>query len=183
MPAPSREEGKILCKVLFSFWICTIIPVGRFFSPLFSLVLYQSIILLMQQFFKQIILASLALIVIGWSGLALIIFYFEIPPFVWARWGFFVLGIMALTGTALPVVYFLHRRFPSNPPAEPNVITRQALWVGVYGATLAWLQLGRLVTLYVIFGLAGSLIAIEYFIRLRESANRPLSTDTDDNSS
>ena len=137
----------------------------------------------MQHFFKQYILTSLALILIGWGGLALIIFYFEIPPLVWARWGFFVLGIMALTGTALPIVYFLHRRFPSNPPAEANIITRQALWVGIYGATLAWLQLGRLVTLYVIFGLAGGLIAIEYFIRLRENANRPIPANSNDNPS
>ncbi len=30
------------------------------------------------------------------------------------------------------------------------MIVRQAIWFGVYGATLAWLQLGRLVTVYVI---------------------------------
>ncbi len=135
----------------------------------------------MQQSFKQYISTCLALIFIGWGGLALIIFVFEIPPFVWARWAFFVLGILALTGTALPIVYFLHRRFPNNPPAEPNIITRQALWVGIYGATLAWLQLGRLASLYVIFGLAGGLTAIEYFIRLRENANRPTPTNSDDN--
>jgi hypothetical protein len=105
---------------------------------------------------------------IGWGGLAALLIY--ALPFVWARWGFFVLGIMALTGTALPIVYFLHRRFPSGPPPEPHVIVRQALWVGIYGATLAWLQLGRLVTLYVILGLAGGLFAVEYFIRLREMA-------------
>ena len=119
--------------------------------------------------------------VIGWSGIAAL-FYLSLP-FVWARWGFFVLGIMALTGTILPVVYFLHRRFPTEPPAESNVIVRQALWVGVYAATLAWLQLGRLVTLYVILGLAGGLIAIEYFIRLREKANRQPPVILDDNSS
>jgi len=105
---------------------------------------------------------------IGWGGLTAL-FYFALP-FVWARWGFFVLAIMALTGTALPIVYFFHRRFPSDPPAEANVIVREALWVGVYGATLAWLQLGRVVTLYVILGLAGGLIAVEYFIRLREKS-------------
>ena len=127
----------------------------------------------MQRFFLQTILSSFALMLIGWGGLFLIIFYYQIPPFVWARWGFFALGIMALTGTVLPIVYFLHRRFPSDPPAESHVITRQALWVGVYGGTLAWLQLGRLVTLYVIFGLAVGLFAIEYFIRLRESTQRP----------
>ena len=120
--------------------------------------------------FRNYLFSTLALILIGWGGIAAL-FYYSLP-FVWARWGFFVLGIMALTGTALPVVYFFHRRFPTEPPAEPNVIVRQALWVGVYAATLAWLQLGRLVTLYVILGLAGGLIAIEYFIRLREKANR-----------
>jgi hypothetical protein len=118
--------------------------------------------------FRSFLASTLILFILGWGGLAAV-FYFTLP-LVWARWGFFVLGIMALTGTALPVVYFLHRRFPSNPLAESNVIVRQALWVGVYGATLAWLQLGRLVTLYVILGLAGGLFAAEYFIRIREKA-------------
>ncbi|MBI3162157.1 MAG: hypothetical protein HYZ23_06590 [Chloroflexi bacterium] len=135
----------------------------------------------MQHYFKQTMTSSLALMLIGWGGLGLLIFFFQIPPLVWARWGFFVLGIMALTGTALPVVYFLHRRFPDEHPIESNVIVRQALWAGVYGATLAWLQLGRLVTLYVILGLAGGLFAAEYFIRLREKARRipPVISDDD----
>jgi hypothetical protein len=130
--------------------------------------------------FRNYLYSTLALVVIGWGGIAAL-FYFSLP-FVWARWGFFVLGIMALTGTALPVVYFLHRRFPTDPAAGSNVIVRQALWVGVYAATLAWLQLGRLVTLYVILGLAGGLIATEYFIRLREQANRQPPVIHDDNS-
>jgi hypothetical protein len=79
---------------------------------------------------------------------------------------------MALSGTVLPIVYFFHKRFPDEEaPAEANVIVRQAMWFGVYGATLAWLQLGRLVTVYVILGMAGGLIAIEYFIRLRERSH------------
>jgi hypothetical protein len=131
--------------------------------------------------FRNYLLSTIALILIGWGGIAALL-YFSLP-FVWARWGFFVFGIMALTGTSLPVVYFLHHRFPSDPPAGSNVIVREALWVGVYGATLAWLQLGRLVTLYVILGLAGGLIAIEYFIRLREKANRIPPVIVDDNPS
>jgi len=118
--------------------------------------------------FRSFLLSTLILMLIGWGGLTALLIY--TLPFVWARWGFFVLGIMALTGTALPIVYFFHYRFPADPAAEPNVVVRQALWVGIYGATLAWLQLGRLVTLYVILGLAGGLIAAEYFIRLREKA-------------
>ena len=133
-----------------------------------------------QNTFRNYRLSAIMLILIGWSGLFIVV-YFSLP-FVWARWGFFVFMIMALTGTALPVVYFLHRRFPTEPLAESNVIVRQALWVGVYGATLAWLQLGRLVSLYVILGLAGGLIAAEYFIRIREKANRRLPVFTDDDS-
>ena len=74
------------------------------------------------------------------------------PAICLVQMGFFVLLLAALTGTMLPIVYFFHRRFPSGPPAESNVIVRQAMWFGVYGLTLAWLQLGRLVTVYVVLG-------------------------------
>jgi hypothetical protein len=119
--------------------------------------------------FKPFGLSSLALMIAGWGGLYLLLT--QTLPSVWPRWGFFILVLMALTGTVLPIVYFFHRRFPSETPAEANVIVRQALWFGVYGATLAWLQLGRLVTVYVVLGLAGGLAAIEYFMRLREKAH------------
>lgn len=116
--------------------------------------------------FRYFGISSLILILIGWGGLFAVV-YFAVP-LVWFRWGFFALLILAITGTVLPIVYFFHRRFPESPPAESNVIVRQSVWFGVYGATLAWLQLGGLVTVYVILGLAGGLLAIEYFIRLRE---------------
>lgn len=119
--------------------------------------------------FRNFLLSALALMAIGWGGL-----YFLIngtPPYVWARWGFFVLMFIGISGTLLPFVYFFHRRFPDDPPADAAVIIRQSVWFGVYGATLAWLQLGRLVTVYVILGLGFGLIAIEYFIRMRERAH------------
>lgn len=130
--------------------------------------------------FKPFGISALVLSLIGWGGLYFLVT--QTLPYVWPRWGFFVLSLMALAGTVLPAVYFFHRRFPGENPAEANVIVRQALWFGIYGATLAWLQLGRLVTIYVILGLAGGLIAIEYFIRIREKAHwkPPLNVDTDD---
>ena len=131
--------------------------------------------------FKSFGIPALILIIIGWGGLFIIIT--QTLPYVWARWGFFVFIFMGLTGIALPIVYFLHQRFPSEPPAESNVIMRQSFWVGAYGATLSWLQLGRLVTLNVMLGLAGGLIAAEYFIRLREKANRRPPVINDDDSS
>jgi len=119
---------------------------------------------------RQYLVSGLFLMLVGWGGLALLIFVFSVPPLVWARWSFFALWFIALSGTALPISYFLHVRFPSEPRAEPHVIVRQALWFGVYGATLAWLQLGQLATLWVWAGLGAGLVAIEYLIRSRERA-------------
>lgn len=128
--------------------------------------------------FKPFGFSAFALMLIGWGGLYLVVT--QTLPFVWPRWGFFALTFMALTGTALPAVYFLHQRFPGETPADAHVIIRQSMWVGVYGVTLAWLQLGRLVSLYVILGLAGGLIAAEYFIRIREKAVRRIPEIQDD---
>lgn len=127
--------------------------------------------------FRSYLIQSLILATAGWGGLALLLVYSL--PLVPARLAFFILWVMALTGTALPITYLLNRRFASDPPAEPNVIVREALWVGVYGATLAWLQLGRLVSLWVWMGLAGGVIAAEYLIRLRERARWKPPVDDD----
>ena len=128
---------------------------------------------------RQVIYSSIFLMLAGWGGMALLIFAFSIPPLVWARWGFFALFCMALSGTALPLIYLLNRRFPSDPPAEPNTLVRQALWVGVYGCVIAWLQLGHVMAFWMWIGLAGGLIAAEYLIRLRERARwrPPLALD------
>ena len=128
--------------------------------------------------YKSYLLSALVLMLIGWGGLYYIITH--TLPYVWPRWGFFVLVLMALTGTVLPVVYFFHIRFPAEKSTESNVIVRQAMWFGVYGATLAWLQLGRLVTVYVILSLAGGLVAMEYFIRIREKSHWKPPTQEDE---
>ncbi len=127
--------------------------------------------------FRQYLISTLVLMTVGWGGLAALILVLNEPPLVWARWGFFALWFIALTGTALPIMYLFNLRFVSDPPVEPHAIVRQALWVGAYGSTLAWLQIGHLVTLWVWIGLAGGLIAIEYLIRLRERSRwRPPTT-------
>ncbi len=105
---------------------------------------------------------------LGWGGLAVVILY--TLPTLGPRGLFFFLGVLALSGTALPLVYFFNRRFPSNPPAEPGVILRQATWVGVYGSTLAWLQLGRMLSPMVAGVLAIALLVTELLLRLRERA-------------
>jgi hypothetical protein len=83
---------------------------------------------------------SIVLCLVGWGGLMMLI-AFTLPT-LGPRWLFFFLLDLALSGTALPVTYFFNRRFLSDPPVGNGVILREAMWVGVYGSLLAWLQLG-----------------------------------------
>jgi hypothetical protein len=111
---------------------------------------------------------AIILAVSGWVGL-----YFLVNstlPTVGPRWLFFFLGVLALTGTVLPAVAFLNRRFQSEQPATSGVIIRQSIWVGVYGATLAWLQMGRTLTPALALLLALGLAVIEWLLRLREKS-------------
>lgn len=89
-------------------------------------------------------------------------------PTVGPRWLFFFLGVLAVTGTALPAIAYLNRRFPTEPPANPSVILRQSIWIGIYIPTLAWLQIGRVLTPALALLLALGLIVIEWLLRLRE---------------
>ena len=109
---------------------------------------------------------TLILIVLGWGGLY-ILFTHTIPS-GGTRWAFFFFTVIALTAIALPSIAFLNIRFPTKPPASVPVIIRQALWVGIYIPTLAWLRIGRILTLAVALLLAAGLFIVEWLIRLRE---------------
>ena len=119
-----------------------------------------------QKFISTFLPLSLVLTIVGMGGLLLIIQ--STVPTLGPRWLFFFLGVLALTGPAIPLVYFLNKRFPSDPPVEGMVILRQALWVGVFGSTVAWLQLGRVLTPGLAVILAGVFVLIEFLLRLFE---------------
>jgi hypothetical protein len=110
--------------------------------------------------------SALILSLIGWGGLIYLVFF--TLPTVGPRWMFFFLSVLALTGTFLPLMAFLNRRFPSVPPPTPGVILRQALWVGIYFPTLGWLQIGRVLTPALALLLVVGLSLIEWLLRLRE---------------
>jgi hypothetical protein len=115
---------------------------------------------------RSVMPASLLLMVLGWGGFIIIIL--NSTPNGGTRWVFFFTAVMALTGMALPVAAFLNRRFPSLPPPTTGVIVRQAVWFGIYLPTLAWLQIGRMLTLPLAVLLALGFLIIEYLLRLRE---------------
>ena len=104
----------------------------------------------------------------GWAGLIWLLV--NKLPTVGPRWLFFFYWFLALTGTALPVMAFINRRFPGSVPATQNVIMRQAIFVGLYGSTLAWLQIGRVLTPALVLLLAVGLIVVEWTLRIREKS-------------
>ena len=125
-----------------------------------------------------IIITSLVIALIGWIGLFFLLQYTQ--PFLGPRWLFFFLLTMAISGTALPLVYFLNLRFPSEPPANTSVIIRQALWFAIFVDLLAWLQLGRVLNSILIVVIALGIIAIENLIRLVERSHWQPSSDHDE---
>ncbi len=115
---------------------------------------------------------------IGWVGLFFLLQYTQ--PYLGPRWLFFFLLTMAISGTALPIVYFLNIRFPSDTPANTSVIIRQAIWFAIFFDLLAWLQLGRVLNSILIAVIALGIIAIENLIRLVERSHWQPSNENDE---
>jgi hypothetical protein len=128
--------------------------------------------------FKNYLPAFLILFLGGWVGVGWLVLF--TLPAVWQRWSFFLFLILALTGSALPVTYYLNLRFPSKPPVTESIIVRQSLWLGIYGSILTWLQLGGVAQSWTIIILGIGLIIIEYLIRLRERSRWQPPAQTDE---
>ena len=71
-------------------------------------------------------------------------------------------------GLALPGAYFLNLRFPSTPPADANILIREALWVGLYLDLVIWLQVGKVLNFALGVLLLAGFALIEFLLRLRE---------------
>ena len=110
--------------------------------------------------------AFLSLIIIGALGLVIILT--QTLPTLGPRWLFFFFLVILFTGVFLPLAYFINLRFPSDPPAKNSVIIRQALWGGIFISLLAWLQMGRVLTLILGMIIGIVLIVIEFFLRVWE---------------
>jgi hypothetical protein len=89
-------------------------------------------------------------------------------PLAFPRWLFFILLYFAITGTALPLLWYLNQRFTRTIPISGGILLRQGMWCGLFAVTAAWLQMTRALTLATGFFLALSIIAIETFLRVRE---------------
>jgi len=112
---------------------------------------------------RGIFATALLLIAIGWIGLYLLVA--TTLPTVGPRWLFFFLLTIAVTGTALPFVWLLHKRFG---PASSTVLLRQAMWVALYVSLGVWLQINRALTLSLALLLGVGFVLVEWFLRLLE---------------
>src|SRR5258706_16254413 len=61
-------------------------------------------------------------------------------PLALQRWLFLMLLYMAVTGTALPFIWYLNQRFNRAHPATGGILLRQGMWCGLYVVTATWLQ-------------------------------------------
>lgn len=121
----------------------------------------------------SVVLAGVALAVGGWSGLVWLVT--NTLPTVSNRWAFYALVQIALTGTALPFVRFLHKRFSraGGLYVTPGVLVRQATWVGLFVTTCVWLRIPRLLSVPLVILIALALAAIEFLLRARERMQVP----------
>jgi len=117
-----------------------------------------------------LILASIVMAALGWLGLWLVM-NFTLPT-IGPRWLFFFLLTLAVTGTGLPIILLLHRRFGTENPAPARVLLRQGLWMGLLAALCAWLQINRSLTLPLGLLVAASLLAFEWLLLLFERSTR-----------
>jgi hypothetical protein len=111
-------------------------------------------------------IAAALLAVIGWAGLVLLVN--AVLPTIGPRWLFFLFLTAAVTGTALPFVWLLHRRFDRGQPAAPSILLRQAVIFGLYVSLCAWLQINRALSLTLALAIALGLGVIEGLIHLTE---------------
>jgi hypothetical protein len=116
--------------------------------------------------FRAALTTAIILAIIGWVGL-LLLFLLTLPT-LGPRWLLFFLVTLAFSGIALPVVHYLHLRFPGSQAVTSTVMIREALLVGAYADLLLWLQFGKVLNFALAILVGACLIAIEFFLRMRE---------------
>jgi hypothetical protein len=119
--------------------------------------------------YRSLMISAAILASLGWLGLLLL--FSSTLPTVGPRWLFFFLLAFALTGSALPFIWLLHRRFAASHLSPSSILLRQALLVTLYGEICTWLQINRSLSLSMAVLLALGLISVEWFLNLLERSS------------
>jgi len=85
----------------------------------------------------------------------------------------FLAGIwIAVTGLVLPLAALLNFRFGSEVSFNWFVALRQSMWVGIWVAFCAWLQMNRSLGLGVAILVAAVLVMLEILLQIRSRAEQ-----------
>lgn len=116
-----------------------------------------------------LLVAAVVMMLLGWGGLYRLMST-TLPRIGGELWLFFILLLMAVTGTAVPMVRYLNVRFtPIDVEVPPGgVIVRQSIWIGLFVVTCAWLQIPRALSLPLALFIILVLVVVEVFLRSRE---------------
>jgi hypothetical protein len=87
--------------------------------------------------------------------------------------------LITITGLALPLAYFMNKRFSHyldqrsgrSVPPQFHVTLRQAAWVGVWVSFCLWLQMNRALSLAVALLVASVLVLFEVMLQIRARAS------------
>jgi hypothetical protein len=109
-------------------------------------------------------IAAVVLALSGWLGLLLLLT--TSLPTVGPRWLFFFLLTLAATGSSLPFLWLLDRRFATARAASGPILLRQALLVALFADFCIWLQINRSLSLPLAILIALGLYAMERLLRL-----------------
>ena len=113
-------------------------------------------------------LMALVFAAAGWTGVTAVVFL--TLPFLLPRWLFYFSLFIALAGTAMPVVWYLNRRFAAERFPAENVLARETLETAALGVFLTWLQAGRMFTPFLGWAFFGALLAVELLLRIYENS-------------
>ena len=80
---------------------------------------------------------------------------------------FFAAAVIAITGTAVPLVAYLNRIIKPFGPATFEMIVRESTFVGIYAGILICLNKGQVLTYGLVIILGIGLFIVELLIRLR----------------
>lgn len=83
---------------------------------------------------------------------------------------FLAMVVLTLTGLALPLVYYLNKRFVSVQLPTFWIILRQSIWVGVWVAFCLWLHMNRALGFAVAVLVAVVLVLFEVLLQVRTRA-------------
>lgn len=112
--------------------------------------------------------AAIVLSLLGWAGMWYLMT--RTSPTLWPRWLFFFFLVLAVTGSVLPLVAFLNRRFSAQAPFSFGIVVRESLWVGVWVAILVWLNKGDVLSLGLALVLGAGFLLGEVLLRVRHKS-------------